>query len=103
MLKLKPNPTFTAELEIPLPGGEKLGVSITFKHKSKKDLAEFVEAESTKKQSDEDTVMEIACGWSLEDEFTKPNLREFFDQYHAAARIVMNSYLFELTQAKAGN
>jgi hypothetical protein len=103
MLKLKANPTFTAKVEIPAPGGA-ASIKVEYKHMSKDQYAEFIEAESKTKRTDEEALMDIVVGWSgVDTEFSKDSVRELCQQYHKAASAIVTTYITELTQARAGN
>jgi hypothetical protein len=42
-LKLIPDPSFTATVPIPIPGGEPANVKFTFKHRPKADVLKWLE------------------------------------------------------------
>jgi hypothetical protein len=102
-LTLKANPTFTAEVKIPVPGGAPEAVKVTFKHKTQKQLEEFSTGEGAKDRKDDQTVLEIASGWDIEAPFTADSLNEFFQNYHGAAKAIVTTYMAELTQVRLGN
>jgi hypothetical protein len=67
-LVLKSNPTFKATVVVPIAGDPAGGnVVFEFKHRRKKELAEFMTTRAGK--TDLETVMDCACGWDLEEPF----------------------------------
>lgn len=103
MLKLIANPTFLAKVEIPAPGGA-VSIKIEFKHMTKDAYAAFLKEDAKAQRSNEDTIMEIAVGWAnVEGEFTRENVAELCQQYHAAPRAIVETFVRELTQYKLGN
>src|ERR1043165_3294652 len=103
MLKLRPDPTFVTAVKIPAPTGE-IAIKVEFKHMTKDAYLAFLKAEPEKERSDEDTIMDIAVGWiGVDAEFTRENVRELCQQYHAAPRVIVETFIRELTQNRLGN
>lgn len=103
MLKLKPNPTWTTAVAIPAPGGD-VTIKVEFKHMTRDGYQAFIKNEAELVRSDEDAIMDIAVGWfNVEGEFTKENVRELCQQYHAAPRAIVETFIRELTQFKEKN
>lgn len=103
MLKLKASPTFTAKVEIPTPTGP-VSIKVDFKHMTKAQYAEFIEAESKSKRSDQEALMDIMAGWSgVDSEFSKENVAELCEQYHKAASAIVEGFITSLTQGRVGN
>lgn len=100
-LSLKAAPTFQATVEIPVAGGESVPVVMTFKHRTKTGLAEFIASRVDK--SDFDSFKEMVVGWDLEDKFTDDNVREVLENYLGSAVATYRVYVDELTKAKAKN
>lgn len=104
MLKLKPNPTFRAKVDIVAPGGEKHPVTFEFKHRTKDELQAFLTSDAFKEAGEADSIMLVASGWDgVDAPFNADTLREFCQNYHNAAGLVILAYAAELTQAKLGN
>lgn len=104
MLKLKASPTFKAKVGIPAAGGETVEIEVEFKHMTKGQLEQFLTGDEAKTRKDEDTILAIASGWSgVDAEFNKASLTELFQHYHAAARVMVEAYFLELTQARLKN
>lgn len=104
MLTIKAPSTFTAKVEIPTPGSKPTPITLTFKHKTRDQLTHFLTSEDAKSRSDVDTVAEIVSGWeNVDAEFTPDNIEAMLDQYHGAARAILNAYIEQLTQVRLGN
>ena len=103
MLKVNPNPTFHAPVEIPTPDGP-VKIKCEFKHMDKEQYQEFIKAESTSKRSDEEAIMDIMVSWSgVDKEFSKDALRDVCKNYHKAATAIVEAFINTLTQAAAKN
>lgn len=102
-LTLKAKPTFTAKVQIPVPGEEAAEVNVTFKHMTRDELEAFSTSESAKDRTDVQTVLEIATGWDVDAPFTPESVKEFCQNYHGAARAIVTKYMAELTQVRLGN
>jgi hypothetical protein len=100
-LKLVADPTFRAKVGIPVAGGDAVEVEMTFKHRTKKQLEEFVNSRAEK--SDVDSFMAMVEGWDLEDDFTKKNVGVLLENYIGAALQVYKTYVDQLVKAKLGN
>lgn len=103
MLKLKANPTFMTKVEIPAPGGA-VSIKCEFRHMTKDQYQAFIEAEGKTKRTDEEALMDIMVGWAnVDTEFSKDAVGELCQQYHAAPRAIVETFIRELTQFKLGN
>jgi putative flippase GtrA len=100
-LQLKAAPTFQAEVGIPAAGGVVTNVSMTFKHRTKSELDEFIKGRVGK--SDVESFMEMVTGWELEDEFTEASVKTLLENYIGAAQETFFKYVDELVQAKRKN
>lgn len=101
MLTLKAKPTFKAKVPIPVPGGETVEVEMEFKHRTKQELAEFVE--KSVELSDEEAILQTVVGWEFKDKLDEKSVKLLTQNYHGAARAVARTYLFELSQVRAKN
>jgi len=99
-LKLNPDPTFTAPVRIPVPGGEADPVQLTFKHRTREQVADFLRDKDT---SDSDAVLNCVVGWDLADEFNAENVGRLCNNYPGAAGAIVIAYLEELRGARAKN
>jgi len=100
--KLQPNPTFKAKVAIPAAGSsEAVEVEFTFKHRARADLEAFIQASTTR--PDPATILEMATGWELSDEFSHENLELLSQNYIGASRAIFDRYIEEHTKARLGN
>lgn len=100
-LSLKANPTFKAKVGIPVAGGAAVDVEFEFRHKTKKELAEFLDGAT--EMTDKSSIMATVCGWELSDPFNEDSVDQLIQNYHGAARAIVNAYLIELSQVKIKN
>ena len=100
-LALTASPSFRSKVGIPVPGSKPVEVEFTFKGRTCEQFKEFVE--SLAGMEDVDAVMGIASGWELDDPFTRENVALLVDNYLGAARVIIEQYFAELTQARLGN
>lgn len=98
---LVPSPTFKAGVSIQVPGGKAVQVEFTFKHRSRDDFKEFME--NIEGRKDVDILLDIASGWELEDAFEAKSLQQLVDNYMGAGQAVLQTYMAELTAARAKN
>lgn len=97
MIKLKADPTFVANVDIPSPNGG-MAIKFTFNHMRKSDLEAFLTGEDAKGRSDEDVVLAIASGWSgVDAEFNRDSLTQLFQNYHGAPRAIVTKWFDQLT------
>ena len=103
MLKLKPDPTFVTAVTIPAPTGD-IAIKVEYKHMTRDAYKKFIDEEAAKSRSDEDAIMDIACGWQEVDApFSREAVNELCQQYHAAPRAIVEAFIRELTQHKSLN
>ncbi|MBX9849593.1 MAG: phage tail assembly chaperone [Rhodocyclaceae bacterium] len=100
-LKLTPNPTFQKDVDIHVPGESPCQVKFTFKHRTRAQLDAFIKSRPEK--SDIESVMEMAEGWDLEDEFGKASLEKLIENYVGSPMAIYTTYIDELVKAKAKN
>lgn len=101
-LKLVANPTFKAKVGIPVAGEEGVtDVEMTFKHRTKTELAEFIETRTGK--SDVESFMEMVVAWELADNFDAESVHTLLENYSGAAVATYRKYVNELMQAKVKN
>lgn len=100
-LKLTANPTFKCKVQIPVPGAKPADVEFTFKGRTRDQFKEFVEGLEGRK--DGDVIMDVACGWDLEDAFGPESVELLIQNYIGAGRAVISAYMTELTDARTGN
>jgi hypothetical protein len=100
-LSLNAVPTFKAVVSIPVPGDGFTDVEFTFKYRTKDQFKEF--GESLKGCEDIDLLMDIACGWDLDDPFDATSLEKMLQLYMGAAPAVLQAYVAEVTGARTKN
>jgi hypothetical protein len=100
-LALNAAPTFRAKVSIPVAGGPPVDVEMTFRHRTKTQLDEFVKSREGK--TDTESFMEMVSAWDLEDPFSVESVSLLLENYIGAALAAYRKYLDELVQAKLGN
>lgn len=100
-LKLVAEPTFQAKVEIPLAGGTSADLVLTFKHRTRQQLDDYINSRGDK--TDVESFMEIVVGWDLEDVFNADNVELLLENHIAAALAVYRAYLAELVGAREKN
>lgn len=105
MFKITPNPTFPAEIAIPVPGGGKEKLKLVFKHKNREQLEEYIERSRGATPDEEPSLlMEIIDGWQdVDQEFSREALAELLRNHHGAGFHIFDGYLEELTGRRRGN
>lgn len=98
---LKAEPTFIAKVAWPVAGGEPVQVRVTFKHRTKSALDEFIKARTSK--SDVETFLDMVSGWELTDEFTSDNVELLLEHHIGVAVATYEAYLRELVAHRRGN
>ncbi len=110
MFKLQPNPTFSAKVEIPVPGADAPAtLPLVFRHKGRKAAQAWVE--SAPGRQDIDFLMEIVADWGAEvvgedgqpQAFSREAFDRLLDEYPASGQAIFNAYLRELGEARRGN
>jgi len=104
-ISLAIEPTFQAQVHIPVPGSKPAALQLTFKYRTKDELEEYRKDLAGRQGdvSDVDLVMGVAEGWELDDPFNTENVGRLLQKYHAAANVIGETYIKELMQAKLGN
>lgn len=103
-LKLQPDPTFKAKVEIAVPGSAPASVVFTFKHRSRQEMERFLKTVNDGEVEDDvNLILAIASGWELADEFTEENVRTLVDSYISAPAAIFETYARELSGAKRKN
>jgi Ca2+-binding EF-hand superfamily protein len=101
-LTLQAKPTFSADVGIQVAGEEKpVKVRMTFKHRTRTELAKFVQERDGK--VDAETFLDMVVGWELEDQLTRENVELLLENYGGAAVATYRAYFDELMAARRGN
>jgi len=94
--KIVPNPTFKAQASIPIPGADPEKVGFTYKHRTRKEFKAYMESMTEGDGKDDvDLVMDTVTGWELTDEFNRENVTTLLENYHGAARAIVDTYIDE--------
>lgn len=98
---LKADPTFKAKVPFPVAGAEPVEVLLTFKHRTKKQLDEFVTSRTEK--TDAESFQEMVVGWDLDEEFTPANVELLLENFIGVALATYRAYIDQLVQHRRGN
>jgi hypothetical protein len=86
---------------VPIPGDKATDVEFTFKARTRDQFKDFIE--KLKDREDVDVVMDIACGWELDDAWSAENVEKLTQIYIGASKAIIEKYITELTNARLGN
>ncbi len=100
-LALTPSPTFTAKVQIPVPGSKSVPVEFKFKGRTKDAFKELLETMADR--DDVEAIMEVATGWDLEDAFSADNVEMLTQNYIGSAKAILETYISEQAAARSGN
>lgn len=110
MFVLQPNPTFKADVLIPVPGQEKPGkVTFEFIHMGRKALREFFDrlgepSEEGVEKEDAEQLATLIKGWEGVDKpFNVANLSTLLDNYPSAVRAIIQGYNAALFEGRVKN
>jgi hypothetical protein len=120
MIRIVPNPTFTCDVPLSVPGADKpASIKITYRHKGRKALGEYqARAVELAMQADAPDaaqqfaayVGEVVEGWTgvldADDKplpYTVDNLARLLEAYPAAGAEIVRRYSHQLSHARAGN
>lgn len=110
MFKLIPNPTFKTDVQLTVTGStEPVKLSITFKHKGRKALADWVAL--PKKMVDAGTPVkdaayldEVIADWEgVDAPYSVEALDALLDAYQPAGQELFEAYIHALTESRAKN
>ena len=100
-ISIDPNPTFTAQVPIPVHGGDPVMVGFTFKHRTLDEMAEWVGNRGGK--ADVDAVLDMVDGWEFAEEFTPEAVASLLQKRIGASLSIFTVYTREIYQAKLKN
>lgn len=104
MFQIDPNPTFTADADIPVAGGGTSKLTLVFKHKTKDEAREYFSRTSTDGEDDVGALLEIVEGWEdVDAPFSREALDRVLQNYPGAPRAIFGAYLAELMGQRRGN
>lgn len=105
MFKIIPDPTFTADVPLTVPGQkEQVIVGMTFNYKDKAALIDFEKRCIDKDSSVESLIAEIVSGWSgIDTECNAESIKALCANYIMAPSEIITAYNKELVRSKAKN
>lgn len=114
MLKLNPNPTFSDEVEITVPGQKEPGtINLTFRYRSRAEYADLLDWMGEKEDKAGKVVTpgktvseafpEFVIGWDLPEEFNSENVAIFLNNYPAAYGEIFAAYTRLLFESRIKN
>lgn len=98
---LDPAPTFKATVNIPVHGGETAPVVFEFKHRDREALEVFTKGVGDRPV--EESVLEVAVGWELDDPFDAESVKKLCKNYMGAPSAIADTYYREIYQRRLGN
>lgn len=108
MFRLTPNPTFTADVKVTVPGADAQAVlTLTFRHKGRKALKAWIEGAA--ERPDAEFLDEVIESWRGVETatgavaYSRETLAELLDAYPAAGGEIFDAYLRALTRAREKN
>jgi hypothetical protein len=103
--KLQPAPTFTAPVDIPVPGDGFSKVVFTFKYRDRQQMKTFLDriAKPDEPITDAEMIEDMCSGWELTDPFTRESIDLLVLNYIGATSAIFDKYLEEHTKARAKN
>lgn len=99
--KTAAKPTFTACVAIPVPGEAASPLNVTFLHKRKSALREWIDA--SKDKDDLAALMEVMQGWDADAPFSEAALCGVLEDFPGAALALYRAYVEESTGAARKN
>ncbi|SAI70476.1 phage protein [Bordetella ansorpii] len=97
MFKIVAQPTFTAVVDVPVPGGGVQPLELVFKHKTREAAKAYLEREPREGDTDGSVLDEIVAGWRNVDEpYTTENMSVLCGNFPGAPEAILQSYLTEL-------
>lgn len=111
MLKLQPDPTFKAKVDIPVPGDKPVAVEFTFKYRDQEQMDAFLFGEAGKAraaqsaaEANKAALLDVATDWSnVDTPFSAEAIEAFVKRYPSATALVMAKYIAEVGGARLGN
>lgn len=99
-LKLNPDPTFLAKVEVPVPGGT-ADIACTFKYRDRAQAKAWHEARL--EAEDVDVLLDVLVAWDLDDELNRENVERLCNAYPGASLAILHRYARELNGIRQGN
>ena len=100
-IKLEADPTFAADVPVPIPGAGTTDVKFIFKHRTRDAVNKWIE--ESKDFTEAETIRSVATGWELDDPFNDESIEKLCQNYAGAGLAVIETYFNELRGARAKN
>jgi len=109
MFKITPNPTFTTNVELHVPGEDTPGIiKITFKYLDKEQLSAWQKNNGGKSLLD--ALSQVITGWDgieaddgSQAEYSVDNLKKLLSTYHSSGQDITQAFLAETLGARRKN
>lgn len=105
MLKLIPNPTFIAPVDISVPGqAQPAQIEVEFKYMKRKQAGDWFARLQSEPTDDASALAEVIVSWKWVDiDYSQDALAELLENYPSAARDIFMAFSRELTESKVKN
>ena len=100
-LTLEANPTFTADVGVPVAGAPDVLVPFNFKHRARTELLQWLKELDGKDKVT--AITDCVTAWGFEDEFTPANVGRLLEQRIGSGDAIVNTYTEELIKARTKN
>lgn len=94
-------PTFKSKIQMPVHGGGAVELEFEFKHRSRDQLAEW--GKTLVKLPDPEMLEDILAGWNIDEPFGRESIELLCQNYAGAPKVLLETYLLELRQAREKN
>lgn len=107
MLKLNLDPSFTADVQVTVPGQTEPGtVKLTLKYMNRSNYLLFLDSLKEKKGKtvpQDQALLDFVLGWDLAEEFNLENVKIFLDNYPCAFHDIFQQYSQLLMNSRIKN
>lgn len=100
-LSLMAQPTFFADVPIPVAGKGEVKVKFEFKHRTRDELEAWLKSRG--ERTDVQAMLDMVKSWELDDEFNAENMTTLLQSYVGAARATIDTYIDHLIKGRSGN
>ena len=95
------SPTFSVDVLIPVPGEAGRSLKVTFRHKRRSALREWIEA--SKEKDDVTALLEVIDGWDADVAFSESAFKDLIEDLPGAAMVLFRAYVEESSGAARKN
>ncbi|WP_144630254.1 phage tail assembly chaperone [Bordetella genomosp. 13] len=104
MFKIVASPTFTAVVNVPVPGGGVQPLELVFKHKTRDAAKAYLSRPPQDGDTDGSVLDEIVADWrNVEEPYTPENMTVLCGNFPGAPEAILESYLTELGVVRRKN